>query len=408
MNKLISDTSGAVSIIVGILIFVLFGFLGLAVDVGYMMVQKNRLQNTSDAAALSCVILDSDEACGVFPNTSNILNNNNSLITPLNNYKFKIDTLLPVPCPNTALQFNCARAIVSTNYATFFMGLLGKNAVDVNAISIAGRVKPAPSCLVSMTDFTINGNNFATLNNCSAVIGNILDNKNRLQSYIAANGSNSMIMIYGDVEPDCRKCVPKPSMMTGAFPTIPAVTIPTMNIDGSNLITRPGSSCTAASCLPGIYTSKVSLKGATTFTSGNYVFEQGFDSGKNSLQGNGVAFYIPSGSASGFSMQGNINLTAYTPPNGSCSPGSGIVLYQAPSVTQPPLKFNGDNQNIVLDGIISLAGVDITIGGTSANIQINGSVVANSFDLNGNMAPSVSSNPCNNLELGAGRPILVQ
>ena len=406
MNKLISDTSGAVSIIVGILIFVLFGFLGLAVDVGYMMVQKNRLQNTSDAAALSCVILDSDEACGVFPNTSNILNNNNSLITPLNNYKFKIDTLLPVPCPNTALQFNCARAIASTNYATFFMGLLGKNAVDVNAISIAGRVKPAPSCLVSMSDFTINGTNVATLNNCSAVIGDELANTN--QASIVANGSNSMIMIYGDVAPNCSNCSPKPSMMTGSFPAIPTVTIPTTNIDGSNLITRPGSSCTAASCLPGIYTSKVTLKGSTTFTSGNYVFNQGFDSGKNRLQGNGVGFYIPSGSTSGFNMQGDINLTAYTPPNGSCLPGSGIVLYQAPSVTQPSLKFNGNNQNIVLDGIISLAGVDITIGGTSANIQINGSVVANSFDLNGNMAPSVSSNPCNNLELGAGRPILVQ
>lgn len=406
MNKLISDTSGAVSIIVGILIFVLFGFLGLAVDVGYMMVQKNRLQNTSDAAALSCVILDSDEACGVFPNTSNILNNNNSLIIPLNNYKFQIDTLLPVPCPNTALQFNCARAIASTNYATFFMGLLGKNAVDVNAISIAGRVKPAPSCLVSMTDFTINGTNVATLNNCSAVIGDELVNTN--QASIVANGSNSMIMIYGDIAPNCNNCSPKPSMMTGSFPTIPTVTIPTMNIDGSNLITRPGSSCTAASCPPGIYTSKVNLKGSTTFTSGNYVFNQGLDSGKNSLEGSGVAFYIPSGSTSGFNMEGNINLTAYTPPNGSCSPGSGIVLYQAPSVTQPPLKFNGNNQNIVLDGIISLAGVDITIGGTSANIQIKGSVVANSFDLNGNMAPSVSSNPCNNLELGAGRPILVQ
>ena len=407
MNKLISDTSGAVSIIVGILIFVLFGFLGLAVDVGYMMVQKNRLQNTSDAAALSCVILDSDEACGVFPNTSNILNNNNSLITPLNNYKFKIDTLLPVPCPNTALQFNCARAIASTNYATFFMGLLGKNAVDVNAVSIAGRIKPAPSCLVSVTDFRIIGSNVATLNNCSAIIGGLLDGKGN--GSIVANGSNSMIMIYGDEAPKCGMCSPTPSIMTGTFPTIPTVTIPTTNIDGSNLITRPGSSCTAASCPPGIYTSKVTLNGSTTFASGNYVFQQGFVSGqKNSLQGSGVAFYIPSGSTSGFNIEGNINLTAYTPPDGSCVPGGGIVLYQAPSVTTPTFKFNGNKQNINLDGIISLAGVQVEVDGTAANIQIKGSIVAYNFVLNGNMAPSVSSNPCNNLELGAGRPILVQ
>jgi hypothetical protein len=107
-------------------------------------------------------------------------------------------------------------------------------------------------------------------------------------------------------------------------------------------------------------------------------------------------------------MEGDINLTAYTPPDGSCVPGGGILLYQDPSVKTPALKLNGDKQNIILDGIVNLAGLDITIGGTSANIQIKGSIVANSFDLNGNMAPSVSSNPCNNLELGAGRPILVK
>ena len=406
MNKFIQDTRGSVSIIVGILIVVLMGFLGLAVDVGYLAVQKNRLQNTSDAAALACVIHDSNDACGVFPNTNDIPVNANTLISPLNSYRYSIHTVLPVPCPNTATQFNCAQAIASTRFNPFFMGLLSKDTVDLSALSIAGRTRPSPSCLVSMQDFTINGTNVATLNNCSAVIGGELNNTN--QAAIVASGSSSSILIYGDENPNCANCSPKPMMRTDPFPLIPTVTIPSTNIDGSPLIVRDGTACTSASCLPGIYTSKVTLKGSTVFSSGNYVFQQGLDSGKNSLRGTGVAMYIPAGSRSGFNMEGDINLTAYTPPDGSCIPGGGILLYQDASVRTPDLKFNGSKQNISLDGIVYLSGVNITVGGTSANIDIKGSIVANSFDLNGNMAPSVSSNPCNNLELGAGRPILVK
>ena len=406
MNKLIQETHASVSIIVGILIVVLLGFLGLAVDVGYLAVQKNRLQNTSDAAALACVIHDSNDACGVFPNPSDILVNANILISPLNTYRYTVHTVLPVPCPNTATQFNCAQAIATTRFSPFFMGLLGKDTVDLSALSVAGRTRPSPSCLVSMTNFTINGTNVATLNNCSAVIGGELDNTN--QAAIVASGSGSSILIYGDETPNCANCSPKPIVRTDSFPMIPVVTIPSTNIDGSPLIVRDGTACTSASCLPGIYTSKVTLKGSTVFTSGNYVFRQGFDSGKNSLQGSGVAMYIPAGSGSGFNMEGDINLTAYTPADGNCVPGGGILLYQDASVRTPDLKFNGSKQNIILDGIVNLSGVDVTVGGTSANINIKGSIVANSFDLNGNMAPSVSSNPCNNLELGAGRPILVK
>jgi hypothetical protein len=406
MNKLIQDTRGSVSIIVGILIVVLMGFLGLAVDVGYLAVQKNRLQNTSDAAALACVIHDSNDACGVFPNANDIPVNANTLIIPLNSYRYTIHTVLPVPCPNTATQFNCAQAIASTQFNPFFMGLLGKDTIDLAALSIAGRTRPSPSCLVSMQDFTINGTNVATLNNCSAVIGGELNNTN--QAAIVASGSGSSILIYGDETPNCVNCSPKPMMRSEPFPLIPTVTIPSTNIDGSPLIVRDGAACTSASCLPGIYSSKVTLKGSTVFSSGNYVFQQGLDSRKNSLQGSGVAMYIPAGSSSGFNMEGDINLTAYTPSNGSCVPGGGILLYQDASVRTPDLKFNGSKQNINLDGIINLSGINITVGGTSANINIKGSIVANSFDLNGNMAPSASSNPCNNLELGAGRPILVK
>lgn len=47
------DRKGAVAIIVALLLVVLIGFVALAVDVGYMMVVRNQLQNAADASALA-------------------------------------------------------------------------------------------------------------------------------------------------------------------------------------------------------------------------------------------------------------------------------------------------------------------------------------------------------------------
>ena len=405
MNKLIQDTRGSVSIIVGILIVVLMGFLGLAVDVGYLAVQKNRLQNTSDAAALACVIHDSNDACGVFPNANDIPVNANTLIIPLNSNRYTIHTVLPVPCPNTATQFNCAQAIASTQFNPFFMGLLGKDTIDLAALSIAGRTRPSPSCLVSMQDFTINGTNVATLNNCSAVIGGELNNTN--QAAIVASGSGSSILIYGDETPNCVNCSPKPMMRSEPFPLIPTVTIPTNNIDGNPLVFRKQSDCgSKGTCLPGIYASEIIINSYTSFSSGIYIFQSGLiNKNQGSMVGTNLAIYIPKGSP-GFVNEGDIALTAYTPSNGNCNSGSGIVLFQDSSITST-WNIPGDRK-ISLDGISYLQGVDIRFNGTSTDFIVRGSIVANTFDLKGNTASSVSSNPCNNLEFGAGRPILVK
>jgi len=48
----LNNRKGSVTITVALLLVVLIGFAALAVDVGYMMVKRNELQNTADAAAL--------------------------------------------------------------------------------------------------------------------------------------------------------------------------------------------------------------------------------------------------------------------------------------------------------------------------------------------------------------------
>jgi hypothetical protein len=49
----LNDRKGTVSVVVALLLVMLIGFAALALDVGYMMVKRNELQNIADAAALA-------------------------------------------------------------------------------------------------------------------------------------------------------------------------------------------------------------------------------------------------------------------------------------------------------------------------------------------------------------------
>jgi Flp pilus assembly protein TadG len=49
----LNNPQGSVAVIVALLLVVLIGFIALALDVGYMMVKRNELQNVADSAALA-------------------------------------------------------------------------------------------------------------------------------------------------------------------------------------------------------------------------------------------------------------------------------------------------------------------------------------------------------------------
>jgi Flp pilus assembly protein TadG len=53
LNPTMKDQTGAVAVTVAILMFALVGFAALAIDIGYLLVTRNELQNVADAAALA-------------------------------------------------------------------------------------------------------------------------------------------------------------------------------------------------------------------------------------------------------------------------------------------------------------------------------------------------------------------
>ena len=71
------------------------------------------------------------------------------------------------------------------------------------------------------------------------------------------------------------------------------------------------------------------------------------------------------------------------------------------------MSLNGSKINMHLNGIVNLSADDITVSGSSANLNITGSFISHSLRLNGNMYPQASSNPCFNLYESTGAAILI-
>jgi hypothetical protein len=384
MNKDIQKPRGAVAVIVAFLLLALFGFLGLAVDVGYAHVQKTRLQAIADAQALACAIDPS--RCGSggenpFPETNTI----GAQVTVIN----------PAACPNSTVQQSCAKAIAGAQWQPFFMGLLGKPTAAAQAVAIAGRNARAPSCVTTLNSFSANGGNIMTLSNCSADVGGSLSSTNQSGIQVAP-GSTGSISVYNSNRPDqCGNCSPAPIGLTSPLPSLPSSTIPTTNIDGQPLIVRSGSSCTSGTCQPGIYSSLVKLSGTTTFASGNYVFNGGLDTSNRTVTSGpgGVSLYIPG--TKDLSLSGNVTLSAPTPAG--CAVGSGVVISHPLSGAPRNLDLSGSKVTLKLTGVVNLSADKVSISGSSSSFALNGTLVANSVTLNGNMYPNISANPCNNL-----------
>lgn len=385
MNNEQAPPRGVVSILTAVMIIVLLGFAGLAIDIGYLLLQKTRMQSVADASALACVI--EPDTCG---------EGGGNLFPVLNPYSAMVSLANPVGCPDPALQDRCAQATASAVWDTFFLRLFGQPLGRVSATAVAGYRSGLASCITTIEGFNANGTNIASLTNCSADIGGVLLTTN--QSGIQSNDpASAAITVYNGNDPtNCGNCSPQPIGVDDALPDIPSSAIPTANFDGTPLSIRASSACRSGTCLPGIYRGgRVTLNGATTLASGVYVFEEGLNVNGQTLQGlsGGVSIYVPGNAP--LDLTGRITLTAPTPDG--CAPGSGVVLSHPYTGTSHTMSLEGSNVRLNLTGVVYLGADNVTIRGSSSSFVLSGTLVTRSLDLRGNMMPAVSANPCNNL-----------
>lgn len=402
IRKFFREDKASVMVLSGLLLAILIGLLGLAVDSSYAFYMRTKMQSAADAAALGAA---ANLAKGGTPSTAiavaTSLGTSNGFTSGVAD-TLVISTIPPGPNPNGsnpsyANNVNYVRVRISQTVPLFFASVIGVASTWPVSVNAVAGVKNSPDCLIALNGFRINGTNTASLNNCSAVIGGNLNSTN--QAKIAVNG-NGDIEVYNNGSINCPACTPTPIIKTGPLPALPSLSLPS----GLSVVSDP--TCSNRYCQPGIYNSKLTLaKGVNyRFASGFYVFNKGLSTNSAIVNSDtsGVTFYVASNQP--IELTGNLTLSAQTPAN--CTPGSAILIFQAPS-SIASMDLAGSQDRLNLNGIVSLPYTNIRISGSSSNLTLNGSIIANSLTLNGNMNPSASTNDCNNF-VSSSRVILYQ
>ncbi len=162
IKKLRKNQEGSVAILVGVMLPVLIGFLGLALDVGHLVIVRTQMQNAVDAAVCAgCVKLSLPIPTGQAQATTeanSILTANN--FSPANaTVTFTQDTAKnPANVPET----NCS---LTNNVPTYFMKVLGISTVSLTAYAeaiVESKLESYPGgpfnyTIFSNTNLTING-----------------------------------------------------------------------------------------------------------------------------------------------------------------------------------------------------------------------------------------------------------
>lgn len=391
MTKKHTHQKGATLVLFALLLSVLIALMGLALDGGYMLLQKARLQSTADAAVLACVVNPS--TCG---------SGGSNVFPDVNLYGFNVVTTNPVACPKTS-QFGCSQAVASTTWNTFFLGLFGQTTFTLSAKAIAGKNSGGATCMITDTSFSTNGNNNVTLNNCSAAIGGVFSTTNKSGIVISPNTDNNLITVYNGHPSACGNCSPAPVSVSGAMPTPPSFTAPiipnaaapTYNASTKTYTYYPGTYSS-----PVVFDKKYSYVLSSGLYNSAYVFNGGLDTGSAVVTNGsgGASIYVPGNKS--LSLSGTVTLSAPTPTG--CIAGSAVVINHPYTNTHYNLSMNGSQDHLSLTGVANLSADDFTINGSSTALSVTGALTTNSMTLHGNMNPSYSANPCNNVYVSGG------
>lgn len=406
-NTVKNKESGVVAIIVALMMTMLLGFLGLAIDASFMYVQKARLQSVADASALACVIDSTSNACG---HPSSAVNNYSSI---------SVTTTYPITCPDTSTQHNCAQSVASTTYNTFFIGWFGIKTLSMSTTAQAGEISNSGACLYVLADIANNGSK-STIDSygCAIVAGSISKDSGGGEICSTTSGTNcadttkqGSIALYDNGSSSCSGCTPTAKTQSGSLtlgmvnPTLPDFSgvSPVCQDTVNGYPKLVGGVMTA---VPGTYCNKLSLSANTTFGNGQYVLKNGISnngfSGTNTCSGtNGVSFYVPGGSWN-FSGSGNVNFCAPTDCTAS-SKTNGYLVYQPASNTNG-LTLSGSGNTYNYTGILAFPGADFTFNGAPVGFSVQGSLLIHSLTKNGNNSLTIQSPPnaCNIVTNPAG------
>jgi hypothetical protein len=330
--------SGFVLIVTSLAIVMMLGFLGLAVDVGFMQFQKRRIQSAADSAAQG----------GAFE----VLNhsNNTAIISAakhdsaLNGFSDGVNGVTvtvnyPPASGAYATQTNAVEAIVSQDTPTYFMSLFGFTSAPIAARAVA-RATSSSNCVYVLDTSSADALVAAGNGNAQIRCGVMVDSSNSKAAEASGNGCISAIAItiVGNYNSSSNGCGLSPTPVTGA---------PTVSDPLAYLTPPPVGACDhvnynqsggVVTLNPGVYCGGITISGTSSvlyLNPGTYVMNGGgFSvSSQANIIGNGVTIYN-TGSASyayqPISITGGSTTVLTAPTTGSLA---GILFFQDRSIT---------------------------------------------------------------------------
>jgi hypothetical protein len=381
---------GAMAVMTALLLPMLLGFMALALDVGYVLLQRNRMQVAADAAALL--------AAGARQHGQDI-NSAQALAltaTQANGFTQGVDqTLVSVAIPpggtgSFANDTQYVRVTVTQPVHAWLAWIFGITRTTTAASAVGGPAGSSQPCLLSLASaasgaLIIQGNSVVTANSCGIFVN---------------SSSNTAMQVSGNVT-----VTANPIQVVGNYTAIGNVTISPVST-GAAASANPFTSlavplftgCTFTNytrtgngslvLAPGTYCGGISITGnhAVQFSAGTYVLYGGgmqFSGNIAPIAGSGVTFFN-SGNGSSYpysalNVAGNISLNLSAPSSG---PYAGLLFMQDPLNT---LAANiVGNSGAVLAGNLYFPQSNLTLTGNSGTAIPTGSVVAQKVSVVGN------------------------
>lgn len=400
---------GAVAVLVAILLVVLLGIGALAIDGGNAFLSRAQMQNAADAAAhAGAVALVSGGDATAATNAAIAYAASNGYTISASDICFP---QTPGSCTPAAASGSETLVRVEFNKPVgLFLGkIIGAQDWNIGVAATAGNIStPSPACLTTVNGLIINGNDLISMANCSAAIGNASggrgitnpsgNNPPNPGAGISITGSGSTKVYNHPTSVECDACSPVAQNSTQTMPALPApLAIPTALSAGTCTTSGNTSTCTSGSYTKSGGKYPFSNSSNVIFNPGPYVFNDGLDFAGTVTGTGGVTLFIPAGEE--LSLGGAVELTA--PACGQ--PNEGVVISSASTKT---LTWAGNNV-VTLKGIIDVRLATLEIKGSS-KFNMEGSLLAGSMDLRGNINPQMSGNSCFNVYTGTSKVALVE
>ncbi len=388
-NFQIPSQKGSVAILVAILLPILIGFMALAIDIGYVLLNKNRMQVAADSAALVAAgarqhgqDIATATALALAATQANGFTNghNNTAVT------------VAIPPGGTgayAVDNNFVRVTVAQPISAFLAGIIGIYQTAVSASAVSGPAGNTMPCLMTLASsmpgaINITGNGTISAPNCGIFVNSTSATALRITGNVNIN-AHPIRVVGGYSVNNNANVSPITTDTPVAVDPFAGMTMPTFS--SCTYVNYKKSGGGAITLNPGTYCGGISITGnhSVTFNSGMYVLYGGgmtLASNISPITGNNVTFYNSGNGTSypygGISLSGGGVSTLSAPTTGTYA---GMLVMQNPLNTQDATVLG--NANSTLAGNFYFPKNNVNLGGTSSTTIPIGTVVALSIGVSG-------------------------